>query len=1341
VLGYPGEISKPLDADHHGVCKYDSREDPRYITVRNMLKSLVSMATPKRTGKPHLSDVRFEELLSVLESPETDLKSYSTRRTAGTCDWILQHSALQGWLGDAERKPHILWIYGSGASGKSILSSFIINSLIQDGQPCHYFFVRFEDKKKRALSTILRSLAAQLSYSIPEYALQIRQLEAAGTDLRSTDAVFIWQILFRQTLFTLNIGQPLYWVVDGIDEADNPKLLINLLSELHAIDIPLRILIVGRKTHDITDYFRKLSKRLHTEQIALTGNQSDFQQHIDQHMTLAADDAYREEVVAEILRRAQGNFLWVDLAVKRVNQCQTKPDVSDALKDLPPGMEALYRRMANSVRFQPSSRDPTLGERILGWAAYAQRPLSVEELCDALGNDEVLEIHRTIEFLCGGFVIVNEGKVALIHETAREYLVRSQQGRVFLEKKATNDKLFKRCIARLMDPSIRQLIDRGRAPALLDYAAGSWFLHLAQGSLLDEERLRDLVTFFQGQPVLTWIHMVAKKKQLRSLVVASRYLNEIVLKSRQTDHEESLLYRQAMVLLTSWAGDLVKVVGKFGISLVQKPEAIFKHIPPFCPEDSLIYQQFGQKERKTLHVSGFTNTSWDDCLGRLALEQGVMASAVRAAGNRILILTNRQNAGRIFVYNSVTLEEEGCLTHPERVYKIQVDAVGEYLVSYGYKTTRVWTLADGECIKTVNNPTKRTRPQSILVHGKSRCVLVCGEDRCVRSFNIDDEGTDWEYKVKIEEQSQEDTYTVLNAPTCSALSPDGDTVAFGYRGHPVTVWNLSTSQYVGQCNMTPEEGGVTDQTRSLGETTQLRWHPFNNEIFGLQREGLLFKWDPYEEETSVTVQAGAHFLAVSQDGSLLATGDTGGTVKVFTASDLTLVYQLSSQDHVLDISFSTDSRRLYDIRGSFGNVWEPNALIRLAESSEYSDHSSDGWSETDTIAKTSLQTEHHSPRVDTILSLSGQPNGPLYCYGTEDGIVTLCETGKGKVCEMERLANFMSIEHISWSDDGQFVAIVDLSAKVSIKRVTRGGGESQQPWKIQDDFQYTFPSNHSHIRQILFQPNSHRLLVVSLTGLYRIDVTSHSMVESVLPSDMPGVRWISHPTQSEYLLAFSNTRVYIFSWEGLQQVTTQSYLPRRISKHAIVLADHPMSGRGSFRADDEVLGRVISSIGSPEIMLEIFTVAPSQRLEAEYLMFTMGNIDIGVTSTPSASVGELEQQADDLFYMPLAAEVASRVREPLSLLSRGRFVFLDVDKWICTWRLPTKVPTRATAGRGSTGGRGSEAGVSGLDQLYFLPGDWITANEVHLSTVLPNGTFLCPRNGDVATVECAKMKR
>lgn len=41
ILGYPGEISKSLNADHHDVCKYINQDDSNYVIVRNALKTLV----------------------------------------------------------------------------------------------------------------------------------------------------------------------------------------------------------------------------------------------------------------------------------------------------------------------------------------------------------------------------------------------------------------------------------------------------------------------------------------------------------------------------------------------------------------------------------------------------------------------------------------------------------------------------------------------------------------------------------------------------------------------------------------------------------------------------------------------------------------------------------------------------------------------------------------------------------------------------------------------------------------------------------------------------------------------------------------------------------------------------------------------------------------------------------------------------------------------------------------------------------------------------------------------------------------------------------------------------
>jgi hypothetical protein len=42
VLGYPGEISAPLAANHHDVCKYPDRKNNNYKTVCGALRSVLS---------------------------------------------------------------------------------------------------------------------------------------------------------------------------------------------------------------------------------------------------------------------------------------------------------------------------------------------------------------------------------------------------------------------------------------------------------------------------------------------------------------------------------------------------------------------------------------------------------------------------------------------------------------------------------------------------------------------------------------------------------------------------------------------------------------------------------------------------------------------------------------------------------------------------------------------------------------------------------------------------------------------------------------------------------------------------------------------------------------------------------------------------------------------------------------------------------------------------------------------------------------------------------------------------------------------------------------------------
>jgi hypothetical protein len=112
---------------------------------------------------------------------------------------------------------------------------------------------------------------------------------------------------------------------------------------------------------------------LHTNAIPVDGNREDFRCYIRQELNIAGEEQYRNGVIDDITERSQGNFLWIHLAVQRINKCLTKWDVDAALKDLPPGMGTLYDRMASEVQNKQASGRRNLGYEILGLVCCSQR--------------------------------------------------------------------------------------------------------------------------------------------------------------------------------------------------------------------------------------------------------------------------------------------------------------------------------------------------------------------------------------------------------------------------------------------------------------------------------------------------------------------------------------------------------------------------------------------------------------------------------------------------------------------------------------------------------------------------------------------------------------------------------------------------------------------------------------------------------------------------------------------------------------------------------------------------------------------------------------------------------
>lgn len=319
ILGYPGETSKALHADHHNVCKYESMQDPNYIIVRNVLKSLVSKVlskTSSSSNEPEPSRRRssrdLKASLAITGMPDADYIFFRDQWTEHTGTWILENPSFVEWS-DTTTDPsgtRVLLLHGGPGTGKSVLSSLVINEIIERGLCCQYYFLRASDRRKRTLSLLLRSIAYQLARAVPSYLQKALEVIDEGIGFETADARTVWERLFRSALpYLTDLPQPLYWIFDGVDEAIDPHALIKLFADPNLSSLNLRILLVSRGTSEVLGAFNRIPSVLRPTSLNVEGHPDDMRRYIRQELRMASSEEYQGLVLEQVIQRAQNNFL------------------------------------------------------------------------------------------------------------------------------------------------------------------------------------------------------------------------------------------------------------------------------------------------------------------------------------------------------------------------------------------------------------------------------------------------------------------------------------------------------------------------------------------------------------------------------------------------------------------------------------------------------------------------------------------------------------------------------------------------------------------------------------------------------------------------------------------------------------------------------------------------------------------------------------------------------------------------------------------------------------------------------------------------------------------------
>lgn len=456
-------------------------------------------------------------------------------RVAGTCEWIIHDAKYRAWLSDDPNgdsndsdNTRLLWISGGPGKGKTMLSVFLTEKLGRhaeciDNAELIFFFCSAEDEKRNTAVAVLRGLVHQIIAKRPQLVKHaLPYFETPERTQQTLSSLETLWLMFSKLVADTELGTT-YCVLDGLDECDQTGLraLLPRLANVVSPRIPspsatgLRLAIISR---DMPRLQRCATVKLDPDynEKVISDIELFVSVRLDELSIIEGFDEIRMAVQKTLRGRAEGTFLWVGFAMYELLQKQTCIEVLNALDNMPSGLPAIYSRMLLQI---PAERRHTTF-MILRCVTMALRPLLLEELATAVGvqpSSPLISVERAVRdqiALCGPFLKVQERTVSLVHQSARDYLLRKERDcnavldTFRIEPEEAHFWLAKRCLDCVMQSGLQraplELGDKSRyrESPLLRYAALHWPEHVERCSVLATELFNPSQNLFQQDSAL-----------------------------------------------------------------------------------------------------------------------------------------------------------------------------------------------------------------------------------------------------------------------------------------------------------------------------------------------------------------------------------------------------------------------------------------------------------------------------------------------------------------------------------------------------------------------------------------------------------------------------------------------------------------------------------------------------------------------------------------------------------------------------------------------------------------------------------------------------------------------
>ncbi|KIX01605.1 uncharacterized protein Z518_09331 [Rhinocladiella mackenziei CBS 650.93] len=378
-------------------------------------------------------------------------KNVNPDRVDGTCQWVLSHPHYLQWCTNVH--DDLLWISADPGCGKSVLTKSLVDNELQntEGHTVCFFFFK-DNEEQDSLAPALCALLHQLFTHQPQLIRHAVSAWERNGDKLSKEVPELWRMLLAAA--TDFEAHDVTCVLDALDECRHSDRywLINMLAKFHSqiSSSPstarrgrLKFLVTSRPYDDIEIEFQNTLGDLPT--IRLRGEEENDQIHQEINLVirmrvgklakdLKLNRQTKDQLEEKLLKMEHRTYLWLYLAIESIYETYRysfRPEEA-SIESLPSTVEDAYEKILRRVPEEQTGNVKKILQIVVG----ARRPLTVQEMAITLGIatarqtqslDQVqldpIRLESNIRHWCGLFVFINHGRIYLIHQTAKEFLI------------------------------------------------------------------------------------------------------------------------------------------------------------------------------------------------------------------------------------------------------------------------------------------------------------------------------------------------------------------------------------------------------------------------------------------------------------------------------------------------------------------------------------------------------------------------------------------------------------------------------------------------------------------------------------------------------------------------------------------------------------------------------------------------------------------------------------------------------------------------------------------------------------------------------------------------------